>query len=119
MVRPVRSSCATRQTTSGRSPGFDTNSKSTAQTSSNLSRPGSSRAITGRPLQEQWVLGAVDQPALVAEGKPEDFGRLQFRPDRLGEASGGRRVDPVALVRQVAVKPKPSLHPVDQANFLG
>src|SRR6516162_153623 len=99
MVCPERSSRAARQTTSGRSPGCDTNSKSCNQ----ISEKGSSLAVsvTGRPFLEQGMLRAVDEMTFVTERQSEDFGVLQFGPQRLIEPSGRSRkhlVAPVLLI---------------------
>src|SRR5262249_59490105 len=83
-VCPDRISLATRQTTSGCSPGFETNSKSTNHTCSN----GNSVGVTSSPLLEEFVLWAVDQSAFVAEGETKNLRLLEFRPDRVGIASG-------------------------------
>src|SRR6516165_806985 len=74
---PERSSCAARQTTSGRSPDPGTNSKSCSQISSN----GRSITVTRRPFLEQRVIGRVEQMAFVAECQLEDLGIRQFGPD--------------------------------------
>src|SRR6516165_11670928 len=98
-VRLERNSCATRQTTAGRSPGCGMNSKSCSQ----ISSKGRSVGVTRRPLLEERVLRAVHEAALVAECQFEDPCLFELGPDRLGEASRGRREDLVALVLQVGV----------------
>src|SRR5262249_57398889 len=102
-VCPDRISLATRQTTSGCSPGFETNSKSTNHTCSN----GNSVGVTSSPLLEEFVLWAVDQSAFVAEGETKNLRLLEFRPDRVGIASGRRRKHLVDLVLLVGVEPHP------------
>ena len=42
-------------------------------------------SVTGRPLLEQRMLGAVDQPAFVAECQSEDFAR-GFSAGQIGSA---------------------------------
>src|SRR4029077_5721720 len=114
-VRPERNSCATRQTTSGCSPARPMNSKSRRQ----ISAKGSSFGVTGRPLHEKRVGGAIDEPILVAERQPEDFRRLQFRKLRLAESSDWCRKDLVDVVFLVSEQPHPFVEALDQPDFLG
>src|SRR5262249_57902962 len=93
-VRPERSSCAARQTTSGRSPRCGTNSKSCSQ----ISSKGRSVGVTSGPLLKERVLGAVYEAALVAERQLENLRRFKVGPERICEAPGGRGEDLVALV---------------------
>src|SRR6266446_6029291 len=102
-VRPERNSCAARQTTSGRSPGCETNSKSCSQ----ISLKGRSVGVTGCPFLEEGVLSAVDKAALVAERQLEDLRWLEVRPGRVGEASSGRGEDLITVVLQVGEQPHP------------
>src|SRR5262249_59473515 len=104
MVCPLHNSRAARQTTSGRSPSFDTNSKSTHQTCSK----GRSFLGTRRPPQVQRMVDAVDQPTFVLEREPEDFCRLELGPrgietDERGILGGGEAH--VTPVLHVAVHP--------------
>src|SRR6516162_9247422 len=108
MVCPERSSRAARQTTSGRSPGCDTNSKSCSQ----ISEKGSSLAVsvTCRPSQEQRMLCAVEKETLVTEAQSKDFGRLQVWPLRLAVAFRGSRKHLVAPVLLITVQSHPFVH---------
>src|SRR5712691_6736040 len=114
-VRPERNSCAARQTTSGRSPGCETNSKSCSQ----ISLKGRSVRVTGCPFLEEGVLSAVDEAALVAERQLEDLRWLEIRPGRIGEASSRRGEDLVAVVFLVGEQAHPLRNTLRQADFLG
>src|SRR6266446_6698730 len=102
-VRPERNSCAARQTTSGRSPGCETNSKSCSQ----ISSKGRSVGVTSRPFLEESMLSAVDKAALVAERQLEDLRWLEVRPSRVGEASSRRGENLITVVLQVGEQPHP------------
>ena len=93
-VRPERNSRATRQTTSGRSPGREINSKSNGQISSN----GNSLGVTAYPLLEEGVFEAIEEATLVAKCQLEDPRRLEVRPGRIGKAVGRRGKDFVAAI---------------------
>src|SRR5262245_13076200 len=95
------------------------NSKSTSHSCSNCwSRSLAVFAITGGPLFKQRMLNAVDQPALVAESEPEDFGRLQLRPDRIGKAPIGCGKHLVSVVCRIRVESHPLLDSGEQAYLL-
>src|SRR5262245_14770512 len=114
-VRPERSSCAARQTISGRSPGCGMNSKSCSQ----ISSKGRSIGVTRRPLFEERMFGAIHEAALVAERQFEDPRLFELGPDRICEASGRRGEDLVALVLEVGEEPDPFGHTLYQADLLG
>src|SRR6516162_1584178 len=112
---PLYNSRAQRQSTSGCSPGFAINSKSTNQICLNRR----SSAFTGSPLLEQRMFRAVDQPAFVAEGEPEDFSRLEIRPDRIGKSIVGCGIDLVRGVLPIRIDAHPPLFAIEHGNFLG
>src|SRR5262249_54513529 len=114
-VRPERSSCAARQTISGRSPGCGMNSKSCSQ----ISSKGRSIGVTRRPLLEERMLRAIYEAALVAERQFEDPRLFELGPDGICEASGGRGKDLIALVLLVGEEPDPFGHTLHEANLLG
>ena len=99
----------------GALPALATNSKSCSQISSN----GSSVGVTSGPLFEKRMLGAVDQPALVAKCQLEDLGRLQVRPLRIAKPAGGRGKHLVTTVFLVGEQPHPFVEALDQTDFLG
>src|SRR5262249_26160586 len=107
-------SCQARQTTSGRSPGLATNSKSAKTTSSKSL----SVFVTRGPPLEERVLGGIDEMPPVAERQPEDFRVLECRPDRVSEPPRRRGVDPVASILLVGVQTHPFGRALDQAEFL-
>src|SRR6516165_6372144 len=94
------------------------NSASTPHTSSN----GRSFLVTCGPLQEQGMLCAIEQPALVLESETEDFGGLQCWPDWFVEPViaivilAGRE-DHVAAVFLVGVEPHPLVLASPQTDF--
>src|SRR6516165_10076323 len=113
MVCPVSKSWNTPQTTSGRSPGTDTNSKSSRMTRAK----GRSALVTARPLLHQNMIDAVDQPAFVLERAPDDLGVLDIRPIRVPKSTNGCREVLVGVVRLVGVHPEPAIHGLDQRHF--
>ena len=87
-VCPVPKSWNTAQTTSGRSPGIATNSKSSRMMRANgrlFPVP-----ITARPFLHEDMIGAIDQPAAVAKRHAEEFRGLDLgqvgSPNRLAGA---------------------------------
>ena len=53
------------------------------------------------------MLRTIDQPPFVLEGEPEDFCRLQVRPDGIIETIFGRAEDLIALVLRIGEQPHP------------
>src|SRR5262249_35900261 len=116
-IRPERNSRAPRQTTSGRSPRRGIHSKSQAHSSSKGNARTLLRLVTGRPLQEQRVSGAVDHATLVAKRYSEDLCLLEFRPDRIRETFVRCREYLVVSVFPVGVEPYPLAGPFDQPDL--
>src|SRR5262249_13634970 len=114
MVCPVSKSWNTPQTASGRSPGTDTNSKSSRMTRAK----GRSAVVTARPLLHQNMVGAVDQPTFVLEREPDDLGGLDLRPIRLAISADRCGKILVGFVRHVGVHPEPAVNGFDQRRFL-
>src|SRR5262245_20912564 len=114
MVCPVSNSWNTPQTTSGRSPGTDINSKSSRMTRAK----GRLTLVTARPLLHQNVVDAVDQPAFVLERHPHDLGGLEWvRPLRVAISTDRRRKVLVSVVCPVSIYSEPSVHSFDQRYF--
>src|SRR6516165_8013093 len=137
MVCPVLRSWKTPQTTSGRSPKAGINSKSSRMTRGKRAKSRSSASrvcrssanswssrlvsafVTTGPLLHQYVLGAVDQPALVLERHPHDLGGLEgVRPLRVAISTDRCREILVSVICPVSVHPEPSVHGFDQRHFL-
>src|SRR5262249_26221769 len=114
MVCPVSKSWNTPQTTSGRSPGTDMNSKSSRMTRAK----GRLLPVTTGPLLHQNMIGAVDQPAFVLEREPDDLGGPDIRPIRVAVSAVGCGEVLVGVVRLVGVHPEPAVHGFDQCHFL-
>src|SRR5262249_58012751 len=74
--------------------------------------------VTRRPPLKQCVLGAIDQPVLVAEGQAEDFGWLQHWPLRVAEPIGWCGKNPVATVFHIGVQAHPLIARLQHGDFL-
>src|SRR5215510_6466720 len=90
--RPEISSCATRQTGTGRSPGSATNSKSIATASRNAGM--TSRAAL--QLEDHGMIGLVDDA--VTECEPHHVAKLHLRPRRLAHVDDSFDAAPVRLL---------------------
>src|SRR5262245_13460469 len=101
------------QTTSGRSPGTETNSKSSRITRAK----GRSSSVTARPLLHEHVVAAVDKAAPIAKRQTKDPRRLDFRPIGISKSAGGCRKALVGVVLPIGVHSHPAVNAVDQCNL--
>src|SRR3954466_2686728 len=102
------------QTTSGRSPDFEMNSKSSRMTRVN----GSSVTVTAGPFLDKHMLRAVDQPALVAERHAKKLGGLELGKLRVAKSAGRRGEALVCAVLLVGIHPHPAVDAVDKGHLL-
>ena len=124
MRRPVRSSYAHRQSTSGRSPGREMNSKSPNHISSNAANAGLSNQLdlslsrAAHFLNSSCSVLSINRP-LSRKQSRKILASLSCGQCRLVVPTDRCRKDPVPLVLLIGVEPDPALDAVEQPDLLG